>query len=282
MSRTINDILADTNEAQTRVNELYAALTDAVDADANLDGLDSTSKTADYNLWKFVFSAMCYIQEGVVDEALAELQAIADSGITGIDPWYQAEVFKFQYGDALSWDNVNKKYYYAVIDPTKQIVKRCSVTSITGLTTIKAAKEVAGNPAALSTPELNALKSYVSKFQFSGTNIRVKSGSSDLLNAPITIYYDGTLVLADLQTLVQAAFTNYLASLPFNGEFNITKCEDAIQAVLGVNDVVMGAIQAKPNGGTYSTVARVYYPLAGYIQKDPAIDYSVMFTYVAQ
>jgi hypothetical protein len=49
-----------------------------------------------------------------------------------------------------------------------------------------------------------------------------------------------------------------------------------------VNDVVMGAVQAKADGGSYGTVNRVYYPVAGYIERDNTIDFDDMITYVAQ
>ena len=55
-----------------------------------------------------------------------------------------------------------------------------------------------------------------------------------------------------------------------------------MQKVTNVNDVVVGVVQAKPNGGAYATVNRVYSPLAGYIERDTTIAFDTMITYVAQ
>jgi hypothetical protein len=281
MARTISEILTEASAAQERLNELYTVITNEVAADVNLAGLTSPSKTAEFNLWKYVKSALSYIQEAIWDEAKDEMQTIVDSAIPGTEKWMQKEIKKFQYGDALSFDTVTAKYFYAIIDATKQIVKRCALNSAGGLTTIKVATEDgSGNPIALDALQLNALRSYVDQIKWAGSNTQVVSFDSDKLNAPITIYYNGTILLSDLKPLIEAAFNNYLANLPFNGEYNITKHQDSLQAVPNVIDVVMGNIQAKADSGSYGSVIRVYYPASGYIEKDPAITFDTMITYV--
>lgn len=280
--RTINDVLTQGNAAQTRLNELYTQITAEINADANLSGLTSTSKTAEFNLWKYVWSAMAYIQEQIWGEAKAEIQAVVDAAIPGTEKWLQKEILKFQYGDALTFDVVTAKYYYAVNDVTKQIIKRCAITSSGGLSTIKVAKESAGVPVALTGPELTAVRSYLEQIKWAGSNAQLNSTNSDKLNANFTIYYNGTIKLTDIQPLVEAAYLNYLKALPFNAEYNITRHIDAMQAVANVNDVVPGVIQAKVDAGTYANIVRVYFPNSGYIERDTTIAFTTMLTYVAQ
>jgi hypothetical protein len=288
MSRTINEIIAEENAAQARLNELYTVITDEVNADANLNGLTSTSKTSEFNLWKYIASGMGYIQEDIWREAKAEIDSKAADVIAGTDRWLRNELLKFQYGDALLF-NTKAQYYYALIDPTKQIIKRCSVVTTGGLTKIKVAGEDgSGNPIALTAPQLAAFSSYVNSIQWSGTNIADPiSVASDKINAPFTIYYDGTLILDDLKPIIEAAFNTYLKNIRFNGEYSVYKNQDELQRALeavspNYNDVVPGVIQIKPNGGSYATVSRVYYPLSGYIEKDSAITFDDMFTYIPQ
>jgi hypothetical protein len=284
MARTINEILAEGNAAQNELNSLFTQITNSVNADANLSGLTSPSKTAEFNLWKYVWAAMSYIQEAIWGEAQSEIQAIADAAIPGTDKWLQKEILKFQYGDALLFDTVTAKYYYATITPANQIIARCAVVSAGGLTTIKVAKISGGLPVVLSTLELNALKSYVQQIQWSGSNLTVISYDSDLIDARFTIYYNGVIPLATIQASVQAAYDNYLANLPFNGQYNITRHIDALQAAdsLNINDVVQGTVQAKTNAGSYAPLTRIYNPLSGYIKRDPAVPFSTLLTYVAQ
>ncbi len=281
---TINEILTEANEAQERVGEIYTLITAEVNADADLSTINSTSKTAEFNLWKFVFSAMSYIQEQIWGEAKAEIQQIVDDGIPGTDRWFQKELLKFQYGDTLTFNNTTAKYSYALIDLTKQIIKRCAVVSNGGLTQIKVATEDgSGNPIALTAPQLTAFASFMRQIQWTGANIgNPISFSSDKLNAPMTVYYNGTVNLDDLKPLVQAAYNLYLTNLLFNGEYKVTAHQDKVQAVANVNDVVMGVVQAKPNAGVYANVNRIYIPVSGYVERDGAIDFDVMITYVAQ
>lgn len=284
MARTINEILTEGNAAQQRLGELYTVITDEVNADADLSGLTSVSKTAEFNLWKYIWSALAYIQEAIWEERQAEIQTIADSAIPGTEKWFHKELLKFQYDDALSFNTTTAKYFYAVIDPAKQIIKRCAVISNGGLTQIKVATEDgSGNPIALTAPQLSAFLAYMRQIQWAGANVAAPvSLNSDKLNAPFTIYYNGTIDLAALKVLVEAAFNNYLKSLPFNAEFKITALQDALQAVTNVNDVVPGVIQAKPDGGAYADVNRIYIPTAGYIEKDSTITFDDMFTYIAE
>jgi len=284
MARTINEIIEQQNIAQQRMQQLYTVITDEVSSDADLSGLTSISKTAEFSLWKYIWAAVAYIQESLWAESKAEIQQVVDDGITGTDRWFQKELQKFQYGDTLSWDDSLARYFYATIDPTKQIIKRCAVVSNGGLTAVKVAKEDgSGNPVALTGPELTAFLSYMRQIQWAGANIASPTSSnSDKLNAPMTVYYNGTIKLDDLKVLVQTAFDGYLKQLAFNGEYKITAHQDAIQNVAGINDVVIGAVEAKPDGGAYAVVNRIYLPASGYMERDGTIDFDVMITYVAQ
>jgi hypothetical protein len=281
--RTVSDIIATQNEAQQRIGELYTVITDEVASDATLAALTSASKTAEFSLWKYVWAVMAWIQEGLFSEFAAEIDAKAKAAIPGTDYWLRLELMKFQYGDTLVVDTSTGKYYYPVIDETKKIIKRCAVVLSGGVTMIKVAKESGGNPVPLSSPELNAFASFVDRIIWAGSNVAAPvSFASDKINAPMQVYYDGTMPLAEITASVQAAFNQYLAELPFNGRYQITTHQDKIQSVHGVVDVVPGEIQIKPDGGGYSTVNRVFFTISGYIEKDPDIPFNAMITFFAQ
>ncbi len=279
---TVNDILTQFQAFKARVDEYYTLIYNEVNSDATLDGVNSISKTAEYNLWMWLFAAMSVIVNSIWEERKSEIQSIADSAIPGTEKWLQKEVLKFQYGDVLSFDLTSAKYYYPVINDVNQIVKRCAIQSAGSISYVKVAKLSSGSPVALSVGELTALRSYINQIKWAGMQLVVSSGNSDKLNAPLTIYFNGQVPLVDMQALCEAAFTNYLANLQFNGEFSITRLIDAVQEVDNVNDVREGVVQAKIDAGTYATVSRVYVPASGYIEKDPAISFATMFTYVAQ
>ena len=284
---TINDIIAEADQAQSRIKEIYQIVTDEVTEDESLAGLVSPSKTADFNLWKMIMSAISYIQEQIWGTYKKDIIARAEETIAGTDLWLQLEVQKFQFGDALQVNNQTGKYYYPVIDLTKRIIKRCAVISSGGLTRIKVATEnESGEPIALETEQLAALTVFVKKgIQWAGTNILDPiSISSDKVNIPMTVYYDGTVPLDSIKEIVEPAFLAYFKRLNFNGEYKLSTHQDAVQDAdrAKIYDVVIGAAQGKPDAGVYVPINRVYFPFSGYIEADPAIGLDVMITYIAQ
>jgi len=279
-----NDILTQWQTFKERVNEYYALIYGAKDADATLDGLTSTSKTAEYNLWMWIGAGVAMIMDSLWEDREKAIQEKIDSFIPMPDRWLHRECLKFQYGDALLWDEEIGKYYYATIDETKQIIKRCAVPRNGGTTFVKVAKLSGDTPVALSAPELTAFITYVNQIQWAGSRIATPTSfNSDKLNAPMTVYYDGTIPLDDVKAIVEPAFVDYLANLPFNGEYSINKHGDWIEEYDSrvIKEVIMGVVEAKTDAGSYADVNRVYTPVAGYIEKDSAIDFDDMITYVA-
>jgi hypothetical protein len=281
---TANDILTQFQSMKARFNELYTLITGEVDADANLDDLTSTSKTSEYGKWQFNFAALSLIMDGVWNDRQQQISDKVDSGVQGTDPWLQLELFKFQYGDTLLWDSVNGRYYYAVIDETKQIIKRCAIQSSGGITYVKVATLSGDIPVALDSSQLSAFQAFVNtKVQWSGAKIAPPlSLNSDKLNAPMTVYYNAQRKLDDIKAIVQQAFTDYLATaLPFNGQYSINKHGDFIEnSSEDIKQVDPGIVQAKADGGSYIDVNRVYTPVSGYFERDSSIDFDVMITYV--
>lgn len=279
--QTVNEIFAQQELLKEQVGELYQTITDDVESDPTLAGVVSVSKTADYKLWMYIWAVVSWLQQKVVDAFRGEIQAIADAAPTCNALWFDAEVRKWQFGDPLLFDDTLKKYYYATIDESKQLAARVAVVDQSGKGIIKVAKEVGGEPFALSASELNSLKAYVKRVQPFGTNISVISAQADLIRLPITITYDAIVPLATLQANVEAAITEYLAALDFNGAFYIIRLQDAIQQVEGIIDVADGNIEAAQAAGTFVSINRKYVPVSGYIKVDPGTPLSGSITYNA-
>lgn len=279
---TVNDILTQFQSLKSKINEYYTLIYNEVEADANLEGLTSTSKTAEFNLWMWMYAAMSAIMDSVWQDRQSQIAENVARGIPGTDRWYQLELMKFQYGDSLSWDATNGKYYYAVIDPDKQIIARCAVRTDSGPTTIKVAKLSGGIPVALSTEELTAFRAYARQTQWAGAQILdAATAASDKLKAPMTVYYDGTKKLDDVKAIVEAAWDAYLAQLPYNGEYSVNKHGDFVETAGGaiIQEVTMGVVEARSDAGAFTTVARIYNPISGYLERDPDFEFDDLITY---
>lgn len=281
--RTINEIITEQVQARVRLPELVALIDAEIQADASLDDLTSDSKTADYREWEYVMAACSFITEALWEEAKTELIALGEAGIAANQYWFQREWKKFQYGDALLVNDTTRKYYYAVIDPAKQIIAKLAIVRGTSNWIVKVAKLEGGVNVPLTTDELNAFKNFVDRTQPPGPKIPVFSLAGDLLDGRFTIYYNPITPLDQLKPLVEAAYNEYLAKvdLELDSVYYISKHIDALQGVPGVTDVVQVSVEAKDNGGVYAPVNRIYTPLAGYIVKDPALSFDDLLTYVA-
>lgn len=268
--RTIGQIyqeIVDYKDSQSAIQ----ALAPTADTEQQLQAdLNSTSKVAIWRLWAYLTAVAIWTHESLWELFRIEVQKVADSAIVGTVPWYQGQVFKYQHGDTLEYDPVTGKYAYATIDTDVQIVKRCAVIEQPdGVLAFKVAKLSSGAPVALDSSEQSALVQYIKKIRFAGTRFTLLSGNGDIIRIEATIYYDGVVPLATIKANVQAAITNYIGALPFNGELLLSTLVDKVQAVDGVLDVVLVSTQTKSiSTNPYVEIVRVHVPLYGYYKID--------------
>jgi len=251
-----------------------------------LQDLSSNSKVSTWRLSLWIMAFGSWVMDTLFDRHKNEVNEIVANAIPGTAKWLRAEVFKFQYGDTLQW--IDNKYQYAVIDPTKQIVKYCAVIEVGGQVRIKVAKDNNGQPTPLTSAELTALKDYINAIKFAGMNSTVSSNVADKLKLILKIYYDpqllnpdGTLIADGTTKPVEDAVNNYLNNLPFNGTLYVNRLMDAIQSAEGVEEPYITTIEATYGNLPYQPVTESYQADAGYIVIDPNYPLNANITYVA-
>lgn len=279
MARTIQEIYDAIIQEKEQQTELSGLLPSDESASNLLSDLTSSSKVAIWRLWAWVIAVGIRAHELLFDDFVVEANAIADSAPAGTPRWYQAQLFIFQYGDALVY--TDNKYQYSVLDESKQIIKRAAIEQRPdGVVVAKIAKEIDGNPLPLDGGELSAVESYMAKIKFAGTRLAVLSLNADVVNLDYTIYYDPIISLAVIQANVQLAIDNFQNNLSFNGKINVTKFTDTLQTVEGVIDPVFDDATGTPNSGTSESFSLNYLPAAGYFDyADTAVN---MFTWTPQ
>lgn len=280
MSRTIAEIY-DSLIAEKEAQGALDGLLPAPETFTNLlDAVTSNSKVGIWRMWAALVSVGHWTHEQLFDIFKTEANAIAAAAPAGTSLWYQEQFLAFQFGDALEY--INSKYQYAVIDPTKRIVKRCAIEERSdGVVVAKVAKEgVTGSPEPLDGTELAAVQSYGAKKKFAGTKLAVLSLNADVLDVMFEVFYDPIIPLVTVQAGVQAAIDAYIQNLPFNAKFSVTKFTDAIQGVIGVKDLQFGTASATPAGGSATGFTLTYISASGYFEyADTAAN---MFTWTAQ
>lgn len=277
-------------------------------AQTDLSGLNSTSNSAIYTLWKYIVATQMYLQETLWDRFKADLETIVDRAPVGSDKWLQDRVLRFQY-DAVTPQIVEVLSDYSVdyptIDTTKRIITRVATkTTASRTVTVKVAKEEP--PVALSVGELASLQSYLSNTgngTYAGRGVGVgnagvryiaSSLNSDKLYLKADIYYNGQYVNVISDTVI-AAINTFLSNINFtNGEFKLTLLTDAIQSVTGVTDVVLHDVAIRQDtdviaNSTYlvqskTTIIPTYQLKAGYVTEEDTATYlfTDKLTFIAQ
>ena len=249
------------------ITTILAAMDAEQAAQTGLSGLNSTSNSAIYTLWKYIVASQMFLQETLWDIFKVDLETIASKSPVGSAQWLQDKVFKFQYSATTPQVTqlIDFVPTYPTVDETLRIITRCSIkTSSVNTVDIKVAKSEP--PVILTTPELNSLVGYISQtgdgtvagsgvgIGFAGIYYNVKSYTADKLYLNATITYAGQYA-STITANVLTAIYNYLANIPFDSNVKVISLVDAIQSVQGVTDVVVKdmAIRADTTAFTSKT-----------------------------
>jgi hypothetical protein len=248
-----------------------------------LQALDSTSATAIYRMLITIVGLGHWHLEKLWDQFKAELKALLARNVYGTLPWYVNEAKQFQY-------NANVNYYlelneffeavYTVDAPQDQIIAFAAasenVQAAVPIVSVKVAKaDSNGRPKPLAQLEYDAFEQYLQRKKAAGVRTEVISLPPDRILPTMEVTYDA---LGDPATLRQAlydAMTDYLYSLPFDGEIFFERLRDAAQAVEGVVEVNILSCIVTANNGLQTVDLKAQRRLrlpAGYIDWDAAWD----------
>ena len=288
MARELIDIYNEIIEEKESLTTLRTQLTPFPENFNNLlTTLTSGSRVAVWRLWVWLTAYAIWMFEKVQDVFKAEIEDLISSTRFGTLPWYQEIALLFQYGDALAY--ISCRFQYAVIDTTKQIIKRAAAVVSDGQIRIKVAKLSGTTPVKLTSGELAAFNAYITDLKPPGETVLVISTDPDLLKLYAEIVYDPQVLNSDGSSIldisvfpVEDAISSYLAGIEWDGKFNMRKFQDAVQAVSGVVDIDPGTCYAKANAAaSYTTIVSNYYSVAGYMTVATGYPLSATLTYTA-
>lgn len=260
-----------------------------------LADLDSPSQVAIWRVWTFIQAVAINLMEQAIDIYIAFIESKIIKAGVGTLPWMRDRILEFQSGDNVIYsDGVIS---YPVVDTTKQIITRCSVTQDTNRS-IKVKVAKSEPPAALSGTELLELTYYGRQIQFAGTQLNFVTDTSDKLYILGEVFYDGQFATS-IEADVIAALDSYCSSLSnaenFNGTVLASAIETAILQVEGVKDVNIEQIAARPNATAFASRIiiydlptgvniKMYETFAGYIvqETDSGHAFTDSLTFTAQ
>lgn len=245
------------------VSDIYAATVSTLVSNFAAEGI-----TIDPTTWstRNIMRLMCYsfsvltsYTEQLVDVFKADIETIAQKTPAASKLWIQAKMFLFQYSETtpqiveLSSDFVPG---YAVVDPTLQIIKACSVDSVVpNEVIVKVAKYDTDGVTltGLTVTETAAAQNYIDLVGTDGIQYQLISQNPDLIYIAANIYYSGQY--SQIYSVVIAALSTFLQNLSvtnFDGSIKISDIEGVIKAVAGVNDVTLTTVIARPSTTAFS------------------------------
>jgi hypothetical protein len=289
-----------------KLADIIQGLDDAQAAQTDLSSLNSPSNTAIYTLWKYIVAVNMYLQETLWDIFKTDLEKQIDSAPVGSNQWLQKKAFEFQYSSTNPQVTTLVDYVptYPNVDESLRIITRCSIKT-TALNTVEIKVAKSEPPVALSNPELAAFDSYVTSTGDStiagagvgigaaGIYYSINSFTSDKLWIDADITYLGQYSSV-IKENVEAAINNYLANIPFDGNFKVLSLVDAIQQVEGVTDILINNLALRADATAFASRtyliqnnAYIYttYPLyAGYAVEETTSSqtFTDTITYIAQ
>lgn len=234
------------------------------------------TQLAEWVTWRSFFAKAIAYFESILDTTKAEITTIISNQKIGSKSWYHSKVMEFQNGDTLTVDENTGLLEYAIIDETKKIIARCSISeeTIEGVNNviIKVAKynnldDLVLVPLDQST-ELPNLEVYVENVKITGTDTIVVSSASDLVKMIGSVYYDPAFNPDGVIAAVKLALLNYRDNLDFNGVIKKHEFMAAIASATGVYAVDIDTLQHKVAAGNYANLESSVNLYAGYFNYD--------------
>lgn len=206
------------------------------------------SMVAIFRLMTWVVAACIVMFEQVIDIFKTEIEVSVEKSVPGHPEWLKDKVFSFQYSatNPQVIQLVNLIPRYPTIDQTLRIITRCSIVTLpNGRVDIKVAKNEP--PEAVASLELSSLQGYLNTLGVAGISYSARSFNPDRLYLKAQIFHKGEYTSVISTNVINAvkAFLSNKNKIDFNGFIRVSALSDAIQAVEGVNDVVLIDVAAR-------------------------------------
>ena len=237
--------------------------------------LTNNSAVAIWLLFIDIVAECAYSLELLFDYFKADVNEIIAAKNPHTERWYAEKAKAFQLGQSLpadtdSYDNTGLSE--SAIAASKIIAYAAVVEQVSGIR-VKVAKKSGSDLGPLTTPELTAFKAYMQRVKDAGVRLNITSSIADALLLALRIKYDPQVLYATGARIdgtstspVKDAIKAHLLALPFNGIFSIQKLVDSLQAVEGVLDLSVDAVQAKYGALAFTSVNIEVIPDSGYLR----------------
>lgn len=243
--------------------------------------LNNTSNTA-------IWSRMADVVGHVNDVTLLEgnrtqirVENAARNLRTTNKQYYIEIALAFQFGDDLVIiDEETQREGYAVVDPTKQIIKQVSVStpSPAYIKMTVATTDANGNLIPLTAEQLTDFRGYLARMTTAGIIVTTTSSPADVfMTDKLYVTYRSDYSLTNIQTALRTTLQNFQLILNTDSPLYVNDIENALREIPGIRDAyfdnprvtytdIMGVLQTEYavdgviplNAGYFNFDANIY------------------------
>lgn len=221
------------------------------------------------NVLLYVMAACAWTVERLLGEHRVEVTEQVEALIPHRPKWYRDKVLRFMAGKELVGDS--DEYDTAGMSESEiaaaMVVKHAVAVESrdASLLTIKVAGETGGKRGPLDAEQEKQLRTYIAEIKDAGVRIALVNMEPDTFNCTVDVYYNAMLLPENVKAECEAAITDYIENLPFNGEYTNMALVDRLQSVAGarVVELKQSAAQAA-NEATVTEIDARLTPVAGY------------------
>lgn len=281
MARSIDEIK---KEMTSNFMQMEAVKT-AYGLDGSKSFADCFSMASMENIVFYVFAVAVWSLEKLFDLHSDDV----DARIEQLEPhtlrWYVNKAKAYMHGRKLVAD----ADYYDTSGMKEQdieeekVVKYAVANESNTVIYLKVAREVDGNPAALTDGQMAGLTSYMNEIKDAGVSVKIRNEPADNMRISLLIYYDQSLLSIDEsgngeqngKDPVREAVKDVIERLPFNGMFRKSDLMAALQSLSCVEVADIKKVEVKPhNADEWQTVEGYARPYSGYYSIDQLdVDY---------
>ena len=207
-----------------------------------------------------IFATCAWVLESLMAKHKVEVEQMTSRAIVASVEWYHQQALKFQRGDRLVFNPETMGYGYASDEPSKQIVKYAAVRDVGNSVHVLVSGDKDQRPVKLSSDDLKLFENYMNRIKIAGVVLSIRSLDADIVRIMAQCTIDPLVISRNGQRIddgsypVVEAIDAYLRGIVYGGTLNKTKLVDAIQAVPGVNDVVLERVECSSEGKDFVQV----------------------------
>lgn len=221
-----------------------------------LSEFSSDSKLSILNGITWMFSAVIFSFESLLDVFAVDISNILNSRINGTPTYYINALLQYQQGSELMMREDGLAFGYNEVDTSKQIITQASYmeshddVNLDNKLILKVATGEKGKLHAVAPEELVLIQSYINRIKFAGTRIEVTSQEGDILIPRLSVYYDGAVMESEVYGQVEEQLNVYMLGIQFDSTIYVSDIVAAIRKAEHVTDVYIDE-DAEPEQGIF-------------------------------